>query len=156
MIYMGINNMKMEKVKAKQILNLSVGCFHHDSIIGRPYGSKITSFGKGKEGYIYVLRPSPTLITETLARKTQILFSMDISAIVLKLNLLPGDVVVEAGTGSGSLSCSLATAISPNGHLYTFEFNEERARLTQESFKELGFTNITSTHRDVVSNGFGL
>lgn len=134
-IYMGINNMKMEKLKAHQILNIGVGCFHHDSIIGKPYGSKILSFGKGKEGYIYVLKPTPTLITDTLARKTQILFSMDNSAILLKLNLLPGDIVVEAGTGSGSLSCSLATAIKPNGHLYTFEFNEERARLTKESFK---------------------
>jgi tRNA (adenine57-N1/adenine58-N1)-methyltransferase len=112
-------------------LNVSIGCFHHDSIIGRPYGSKITSFGKGKEGYIYILKPSPTLITETLARKTQILFSMDISAIIFKLNLLPGDTVVEAGTGSGSLSSSIATAIHPGGHLYTFEFNEERARITR-------------------------
>jgi tRNA (adenine57-N1/adenine58-N1)-methyltransferase len=91
-----------------------------------------------------------------LARKTQILFSMDISAIILKLNILPGDIVVEAGTGSGSLSCSIATAIRAEGHLYTFEFNEERARLTKEQFKELGFDNITSTHRDVVANGFGL
>jgi tRNA A58 N-methylase Trm61 len=36
---------------------------------------------------------------------------MDISAIIFKLNILPGDIVVEAGTGSGSLSSSIATAI---------------------------------------------
>lgn len=103
-------------------------------MIGRPWGSKILSFNKGNTGYVYVLKPSPTLITETLARKTQILFTMDISAIIFKLNLLPGDVVVEAGTGSGSLSCSIATAIGEKGHLYTFEFNAERAKLTRENF----------------------
>lgn len=153
---MGINNMKLEKMKNNQTMHLAVGSFQHDSIIGKPYGCKVMSFGKGKESYVYVLKPTPTLITETLARKTQILFSMDNSAIILKLNLLPGDVVVEAGTGSGSLSCSIATAIKPNGHLYTFEFNEERARLTREFFKELNFDNITATHRDVVGEGFGL
>lgn len=50
----------------------------------------------------------------------------------------------------------MATAIKPKGHLYTFEFNEERARLTSEFFKELHMDNITATHRDVVQNGFGL
>jgi len=48
------------------------------------------------------------LVTENLARKTQILYAMDNSAIIFKLNLQPGAVVVEAGTGSGSLSCAMA------------------------------------------------
>jgi len=33
---------------------------------------------------------------------------MDNSAIVFKLNLVPGSTVIEAGTGSGSLSCAIA------------------------------------------------
>lgn len=45
---------------------------------------------------------------------------MDNSAIIFKLNLQPGSVVVEAGTGSGSLSCAIAETIGTKGHLYTF------------------------------------
>lgn len=52
---------------------------------------------------------------------------MDNSAIVFKLDLVPGSVVVEAGTGSGSLSCAIAETIGPKGRLYTFEFNQQRA-----------------------------
>jgi tRNA (adenine57-N1/adenine58-N1)-methyltransferase len=48
---------------------------------------------------------------------------MDISAIIFKLNIMPGDVVVEAGTGSGSLTSTIATSLKESGHLYTFEFN---------------------------------
>jgi tRNA (adenine57-N1/adenine58-N1)-methyltransferase len=58
-----------------------------------------------------VLKPTPTLVTETLARKTQILFSPDISAILFKLNIQPGFIVIEAGTGSGSLSTSFSNVI---------------------------------------------
>ncbi len=66
------------------------------------------------------IKPKSTLITETLARKTQILYAMDNSAIVFKLDLVPGSRVIEAGTGSGSLSCAIAETIGSEGHLYTF------------------------------------
>jgi len=45
---------------------------------------------------------------------------MDNSAIVFKLDIKPGSVVVEAGTGSGSLSCAISESIAEKGRLYTF------------------------------------
>ena len=54
--------------------------------------------------------------------------------IVLQLEVQPGCVVLEAGTGSGSLSHALARAIGPRGELHTFEFNAQRAKLAAAEF----------------------
>jgi tRNA (adenine57-N1/adenine58-N1)-methyltransferase len=65
--------------------------------------------------------------------------------------------VVESGTGSGSLSVSLAKAILPTGHLFTFEFNPDRVVKGKADFLKLGLNDfITVTHRDVLANGFTL
>jgi len=75
----------------------------------------------------------------------------------LRLQLKPGLRVVESGTGSGSLSVSLAKAILPTGHLFTFEFNPGRVVKATADFVKLGLSEfITVTHRDVLANGFTL
>ena len=75
--------------------------------------------------------------------------------ILWRLNLKPGMRVVESGTGSGSLSVSLAKAVYPTGRLYTYEFNEHRKLIAEQEFWNIGMSDyITCTHRDVLSNGF--
>lgn len=61
------------------------------------------------------------------------------------------------GTGSGSFSHSIARTIAPTGHLFSFEYHEERANLARQEFKDHGLDDlITLTHRDVCKDGFGL
>ena len=77
--------------------------------------------------------------------------------IYFQLELKPGSVVVESGTGSGSLSHAFARTIAPAGHLHTFDFHQERADKARKEFEEHSLDkNVTVRHRDVCADGFEL
>lgn len=65
---------------------------------------------------------------QVLSHRTQILYLADISLVISGLELTPGCTVLESGTGSGSLTTSLARSIAPTGHVFTFDFHEGRAQ----------------------------
>ena len=106
-------------------------------------------------GYTVVLKPNSNMYTISLCQRTQILYTPDISMILFRLGLKPGMKVVESGTGSGSLSTSIARPIFPSGHLFTYEFNKVRQAESQKDFENTGISKyVTTTHRDVLTHGF--
>merc|ERR1712062_251523 len=135
------------------VFQTSYGALKVKELIGKKFGTKVPM----SRGYIYVLHPTPELWTRTLPHRTQILYSTDISMILLQLELKPGSVVVESGTGSGSLSHAFARTIAPTGHLHTFDFHQERADKARKEFEEHGLDkNVRVKHRDVCADGFEL
>jgi len=54
-------------------------------------------FSLNKKGWVYLLHPTPELWTVNLLHRTQILYTTDISMVILRLALKPGSVVVESG-----------------------------------------------------------
>ena len=53
--------------------------------------------------------------------ESQIVYPKEAGYLLYRMNVRSGDTVVEAGTGSGSFSLSLAHALFPTGTLHTFE-----------------------------------
>ncbi|CAE7257681.1 Trmt61a, partial [Symbiodinium microadriaticum] len=100
-------------LKHGDITNNRFGNFHHDEIIGRPFGSKVRARKGGL--WLALLRPTPEFITQSLTHRTQIVYHADISMLRCLLDARPGRVICEAGTGSGSVSSSLARALRPGG-----------------------------------------
>lgn len=131
------------------------GEFSFDELIGHPYGRKFFS-SKGNAGWIYPLRASPELLTSgALAHRTQLVHSSDVSYITMAMEIRAGSVVVESGTGSGSLTNALARITGEQGKVFSFEFHEERAQQARELFGTLGNgERIVVTTRDVVEQGF--
>ena len=152
-IYENRESQKIIKIEKGKLFNNKYGSFRHDDMIGHKYGSKIMS--KSLLGFIYVMRITPTFYTQSLLHRTQILFAMDISFIIYNLDIKPGDIVIESGTGSGSLSYSIANAIAPNGKLYTFEFNHDRYEGAKKDFSNLGIDSIAIVKEgDAIKDGF--
>lgn len=149
-IYEDISTSQIVKMIESGKFHNKFGTFLHKDIIGKQYGSKISC----KKGYVHVLKPSPSLITQSLPHRTQILYTVDISQVISRLNVKPGSIVCETGTGSGSLSSSFAWACRPGGHLFTYEFNQDRYEKVKVEFEIQGLNNVTVVWRDTCKDGF--
>ncbi|XP_050103853.1 uncharacterized protein LOC126583514 isoform X1 [Malus sylvestris] len=157
-VYEKYDTMKAVKVCAGSVLENRFGLFKHSDWIGKQFGSKVFS---SKGGFVYLLASTPELWTLVLSHRTQILYIADISFVIMFLELVPGCLVLESGTGSGSLTTSLARAVAPRGHVYTFDFHEQRAvsarmfNSYREDFEKTGLSNvITVGVRDIQGEGF--
>lgn len=151
-VYERHDHMKAVKVTGDSVLQNRFGVFKHSDWIGKPFGSKVFS---NKNGFVYLLAPTPELWTLVLSHRTQILYIADISFVVMYLEIVPGCLVLESGTGSGSLSTSLARAVAPMGHVYTFDFHEQRAISAREDFEKTGVSSLVTVGvRDIQGEGF--
>ncbi|CAL1576144.1 unnamed protein product [Knipowitschia caucasica] len=153
-IYLSHDSMMPLKVQAGAQTQTRYGVLRHSQdLIGHKYGSKVSC----SRGWVYVLHPTPELWTLTLPHRTQILYSTDISMISMMLELKPGAVVCESGTGSGSLSHAILRSIAPSGHLHTVEFHQQRAHIVEEEFREHRVGHmVTVRNQDVCLLGFGV
>lgn len=140
------------RVSSDLILNTRYGVYPHSKFIGQRYGSQIANT-KGK-GFVYVLHPTPELWTISLPHRTQIVYTPDSSFISQKLGVLPGLRVIEAGTGSGSLTHTFSRACGTSGKVFSYEFHKQRFDQAQQEFLDHGLTNVHLTHRNVCSDGF--
>ncbi|XP_011013515.1 PREDICTED: tRNA (adenine(58)-N(1))-methyltransferase catalytic subunit trmt61a-like, partial [Populus euphratica] len=77
------------------------------------------------------------------------------SFLITYLEIVPGSLVLESGTGSGSLTTSLARAVAPTGHVYTFDFHQQRAASAREDFQSTGVGSVVTVGvRDIQGEGF--
>ncbi|MFZ6018321.1 MAG: tRNA (adenine-N1)-methyltransferase [Chloroflexota bacterium] len=86
----------------------------------------------------YVLQPALGDLLKELPRNTQILYPKDIGFILVQMGIGEGQVVLEAGTGSGSLTSAMAFAVGSRGKVITYEAREEMQKLARKNISRLG------------------
>jgi tRNA (adenine57-N1/adenine58-N1)-methyltransferase len=95
-----------------------VGITRHDDIIGRDEGTLVeTTAGT----HMQVFRPTLQDYVLKMKRGAQVVYPKDIGLIMVYADIFPGATVVEAGTGSGSLTLALARAVGDAGRVISFE-----------------------------------
>src|ERR1051325_3626024 len=94
------------------------GIIQHDDLIGKPWGTQVFSHTGAP---FFLLQPSLAGLLVNLPRTTQILYPKDIGFIFVMMGVGPGQTVMEAGTGSGSMTTALAYAVGSSGRVISYE-----------------------------------
>jgi tRNA (adenine57-N1/adenine58-N1)-methyltransferase len=106
------------------------GSIDHDDLIGRPEGFSIASSAGGE--YL-VFRPLLTEFVVSMPRQAAVVYPKDAAQIVAMADIFPGARVVEAGVGSGALTCSLLRAVGPHGLVSSYERRQEFADVAEQN-----------------------
>lgn len=95
-----------------------------DTVIGLPEGSVVKSTSGDQ---FLVLRPLLVDYVMSMPRGAQVVYPKDAAQIVHEGDIFPGARVLEAGAGSGALTCSLLRAVGPEGRVVSHEVREDHA-----------------------------
>lgn len=111
-------------------LHTSKGAIEHDQIIGRDEGFTVAS-SLGAEYLVF--RPLLSEFVVSMPRGAAVVYPKDAAQIVALADIYPGARVVEAGVGSGALTCSLLRAVGESGQVWSFERREEFADVARRN-----------------------
>jgi tRNA (adenine57-N1/adenine58-N1)-methyltransferase len=100
------------------------GALAHDDLIGLPEGSVVVS----ATGTQYLaLRPLLADYVLSMPRGAQVIYPKDAAQILMWGDVYPGARVLEAGAGSGALTCSLLQAVGERGSVLSYEVRVDHA-----------------------------
>ena len=106
------------------------GAIAHDTVIGLPEGSVVKSTNGDP---FLVLRPLLVDYVMSMPRGAQVIYPKDAAQIVHEGDIFPGARVLEAGAGSGAMTCSLLRAVGPGGEVISYEVRDDHAEHAQRN-----------------------
>ncbi len=145
----------------KHIINLAVtrgkystdkGVIDLDSLIGKEYGRIVETH----LGYPYLLLPTTMydFIMKKLNRLTQIVYPKDAAYILMRLDVKPGDTVVECGLGSGSMTAVFARFVGETGRVISYEKREEFVKNAISNLNKIGLRKRVTIKQKDIADGF--
>src|SRR4030066_39640 len=127
------------------------GYLSHNDLIGKSWGSRVfTHMGSP----FVLLQPSMADILVETRRNTQIMYPKDIGFILLAMDVSPGKHILEAGTGSGSFTTALASAVGPSGRVTSYESRPEFQHLAHKNLDRLGLADRVDFKLRDIAEGF--
>ncbi len=123
------------------------GIVQHDDLIGKPWGTQVFSHMGSP---FFLLQPSLADLLNDLPRNTQILYPKDIGFILVTMGIGPGKKVIEAGTGSGSMTIALAYNVSSEGQVISYEVRPDMQNLARKNLERVGLASrVDFKFRDI-------
>ncbi len=113
-----------------RVFHTSKGAVAHDDLLDGPEGVVITS----SKGTSYLAqRPLLRDFVLSMPRGATVVYPKDAALIVGLADVFPGARVVEAGVGSGALTCSLLRAVGDQGSVHSFERRADFAKVARRN-----------------------
>ena len=127
------------------------GVILHDELIGKQWGTQVFSHIGSP---FFLLQPSLGDLLIDLPRTTQSLYPKDIGFIFVTMGIGPGQTVMEAGTGSGSMTIALAYAVGPAGRVISYEIKPDVQNLARKNLTRFGFESRVDFKLRDIQEGF--
>lgn len=126
------------------------GILMHDDLIGKLWGTQVFSHIGSP---FYLLQPSLGDLLIDLPRTTQILYPKDIGFIFVTMGIGPGKKVIEAGTGSGSMTIALAFTVGDEGQVVSYEIKPDVQNLARKNLTRFGLESRVDFKLRDISEG---
>ena len=138
-------------LQAGEKLETHRGILMHDDLIGKAWGTQVFSHTGAP---FFLLQPSLADLLTNITRTTQILYPKDIGFILVSMGVGPGQKVLEAGTGSGSMTTALAYAVGNEGRVISYEVKQDVQNLAQKNLTRYGLDSRVDFKRRDIQEGF--
>ena len=99
-----------------------LGAVRHDDLIGANEGATLVTTSGAP---LAAFRPTLADFVLKMKRGAQVVYPKDVGLILVYADIFPGAFVLEAGTGSGSLTLALARAVGEGGRVISYETRED-------------------------------
>jgi len=118
-----------------------IGVIDPKTLIGKEYGKKYEIGNK----QFWILPPSLQDKLQGLYRQAQIILPRDAAHILMNCSIEPGQTVLEAGIGSGSLTIALASIVAPNGKVISYDIRQEFIDHAMKNITQAGLSKFVTT-----------
>ncbi len=148
LVYIVYDNKKrkwLRKVESGKQFHTDRGYLDYDDIIGKEFGSIVLS--KPYNHKFFLFKPLPSDIVVNMTRASQIIYPEDIGLILVYTGIVPGSIVVEAGTGSGSLTGILAKYVQHTGHIYSYDVRDTAIKQARKNMTKLGVSEFVTIRK---------
>ena len=135
LVYIDERRKFLIKPSTRKKLETDRGIINAGDIVGKKYGDYVLTSLNVKA---YLLKPTISDYIEKFRRVTQVIYPKDLGFIVFKSGISSGSIVVEAGTGSGFLTATLAYYVKPGGKVYTYDVRKESIEIARSNIRIAG------------------
>lgn len=140
-------------VKPNQQFHSDKGYFDFNDIIGKLPGQ--TFVLRPHHRKVAILKPLLSDFIFHMTRQSQIIYPEDIGSILIYGNTKPDSKILEAGTGSGTVTGILANFSQPQGHIYSFDIRESALKQAKRNIEHMGMKDNTTVELgDILTQDF--